>query len=140
MSTITVNIKKISQKTPSIIQQTIDLEHTPDDVRGLITEIVKASIQAYQQRSDNEIFKILSHEEIDDAAVTGKISFGVQYPKENKKKPNIEDATAHAIQSFEDGIICIFNGERRLELLEDNINLEESFTFIKLAMLSGRLW
>ena len=140
MTTITVCTKSIAKLKPTITEQTMDLENPPEDVRGLITEVVKASIKAYLTRADNEIVKVLSPDEIEDAAVTGKVSFGVHYPKEHKKVPDIGKATAHALQCFEDGIICIFNGEQRLESPEDKIDIQKPFTFVRLTMLCGRMW
>ena len=140
MTTITVCTKSIAKLKPTITEQTMDLEDLPTDVRSLITEVVKASIKAYLNRADNEIVKVLSLDEIEDAAVSGKVSFGVHYPKDHKKLPDIGKATAHAMQSFEDGIVCIFNGEERLESLEDKIDIQKPFTFVRLTMLCGRMW
>ena len=68
------------------------------------------------------------------------LSFGVHYPKANRKKPDIDRAIEHAIQLFEDGIVCIFNGDRRLESLDDTFDPQQPFTFVRLTMLSGRMW
>ena len=137
---ITVCIKSIAKQKQEILQQTLEIEGNPENTYSLIKAIVKSCVQSYNERSDNEIVKVLSLEEIEDAAVAGKVSFGVHYPKEHRKKPDIDRAIEHAIQSFEDGIVCIFNGDRRLESLDDTIDVDQPFTFIKLAMLSGRMW
>ena len=116
------------------------LDDNPEDTCSLIKAIVKSSVQSYNERSDNEIVKVLSPEDIADAAVTGKVSFGVHHPKENREKPDIDKAVAHALQSFEDGIVCIFNGDQRLESLDDTFDPQQPFTFVRLTMLSGRMW
>lgn len=137
MPQITVCVKSIAIKQPVIAQEILDLEHTPEDVRSFITEVVKACVKAYKARAKNEILKVLSQDEIDDAAVTGKISFGINY---GEKQPVLSKAISNAIQSFEDGIFCIFSGDKRLEELDDPIELDKPFTFIRLTMLSGRMW
>ena len=137
---ITVCIKSIVRQNQEIVRQTMVLDDNPGDTCSLIKAIVKSSVQSYNERSDNEIVKVLSLEEIEDAAVAGKVSFGVHYPKANRKKPDIDRAIEHAIQLFEDGIVCIFNGDRRLESLDDTFDPQQPFTFVRLTMLSGRMW
>lgn len=137
MPQITVCMKSIAKREPVIAEETIDLEHTPADVRSFITEVVKACVNSYKARAKVEILQALSQEEIDNASVTGKIGFGVNY---GEKQPVLSKAINNAIQSFEDGIFCIFSGDKRLDELDEPIALDKPFTFIRLTMLGGRMW
>ncbi len=137
MPKITVCTKSITQKQPAIAQETLELERMPTDVRSFITEVVKVCVKEYKQRANSELLKVFSQEELENSAVTGKIDFGVNY---GDKLPVLSKAVGNAIQSFEDGIFCIFSGKQRLESLDEKVELDKPFTFIRLTMLSGRMW
>lgn len=137
MPQITVCMKSIAKREPVIAEETLDLEHTPADVRSFITEVVKACVKSYKARAKVEILQALSQEEIDNASVTGKIGFGVNY---GEKQPVLSKAIQNALQCFEDGTFCIFSGDKRLDELDEPIELDKPFTFIRLTMLSGRMW
>ena len=104
MPQITICMKSISKREPVVAEETLDLEHAPADVRSFITEVVKACVKSYKARANNEILQALSQEEIDDASVTGKIGFGVNY---GEKQPVLSKAIHNAIQCFEDGIFFV---------------------------------
>lgn len=69
----------------------------------------------------------------------GKIAFGINY---GGKTADEKAALENALQSYEDGLYRIFIGENELGELSDSISLSEndSVTFIRLTMLTGRLW
>ena len=52
------------------------------------------------------------------------------------------EAIINALQSYEDGIFRIFLDDAELGELSSSVQLKEesTLTFIRLAMLSGRLW
>lgn len=137
MVRITVLLKSMVKLKPTIVEQTIELANKPDDVHGFIEEVVTACVKAYEERAENQVLNVLSCEEIENAAATGKVGFGVHY---STKKPNLAKAKANAIQSFEDGIFCIFSGDRRLESLDETVDYNKPFTFVRLTMLCGRMW
>ena len=60
----------------------------------------------------------------------------------DEKEADFQKAADNAIQCFEDGIYRIFLDERPLESLEEEIRVtdENTFTFVRLTMLTGRLW
>jgi len=72
-------------------------------------------------------------------AQVGKIAFGINY---GGKEQELEPAVNNAIQAFEDGLYRIFQGENELEGLETpiDINDNDELTFIRLTMLTGRMW
>ena len=55
---------------------------------------------------------------------------------------DLKEACDNAIQCFEDGIYRIFLDDRPLLDLEEDIGGETDgmFTFVRLTMLSGRMW
>lgn len=74
-----------------------------------------------------------------DQAARGKIGFGRRF---SDKKADKQKALDNAQQSFEDGIYKVFVGDKELTDLKTAVNLQEGdvLTFIRLTMLSGRLW
>lgn len=137
---VLVNVKRLGKRKNAIVQVPYELEHSPVTVRELIEEMVCVCVRDYNERMENrELLKQLSLEEIEEQAAGGKVGFGVNYgekPAEEKK------AVENALQCFEDGIYRIFCGERQLLELDERLALEEGseLTFVRLAMLAGRMW
>lgn len=54
----------------------------------------------------------------------------------------MEKARVNAVQCFEDGIYRVFMDGRGLEELDEGIVVTEEsvFTFVRLTMLTGRMW
>ena len=140
---IKVNIRQLGKRKSSVAPVVYDLPLGADGfftVRELITELVKSGVAQYHKKMEQpEILKCMTKEEIEDKAQSGKISFGVVY---SEKKADLAHAVDNAIQCFEDGIYRIFLNDRALENLEERVTITEkdSFTFVRLTMLAGRLW
>lgn len=137
---ILVNVKRIGKRKNSITKIPYKLEETPETVKELITEVVKVCVIEYNQKLENkEILTILSHQEIEEKAEVGKIGFGILY---GENQAALEEALENAVQSFEDGLFRIFIGEEEVKTLNQNIQLEEQseLTFVRMTMLSGRIW
>ena len=140
---IKVNIKSMGKRKQSVEPVMYDLplgEKGVFTVRQLVTELTRAGVEDYNRRLEEpEILKCLTKENIEDQAKGGKVSFGVIY---GEKEADFQKAADNAIQCFEDGIYRIFLDERSLESLEEEIRVtdENTFTFVRLTMLTGRLW
>jgi hypothetical protein len=71
----------------------------------------------------------------------GKIAFGYIY---NDKEPDTEKAIDTALLAYEDGIVRLFINGVEAEYKEEGtpISLSEGdeVTFVRLAMLAGRMW
>ena len=137
---LNVNVKSVSGKKNRIT--TIPVTYSRDEmtVRELIEETVQFCVSDYNERKENgELLRALLPQEIDDKAAQGKISFGMVY---GEKDADLKKATNDAVEAFSDGVVAIFADERRLESLDEQLKLTEiqSLTFIKLAMLAGRMW
>lgn len=136
-----INLKQIGERKQKIAPIDFEYDPLPNTVRELITQTVTRCVEAYNERvraGDTRV-KPLSEKEISDRADIGKIAFGINY---GEKEQPIDKAIDNALQSFEDGIYRVFVNDTALEQLDDNVILSEndSLTFIRLTMLSGRLW
>ena len=137
---LNVNVKSVSGKKNRITKIPINYSRDEMTVRELIEETVQFCVSEYNERKENgELLRALLPQEIDDKAAQGKISFGMVY---GEKDADLKKATNDAVEAFADGVVAIFADERRLESLDEQLKLNEiqSLTFIKLAMLAGRMW
>ena len=137
---LNVNVKSVSGKKNRITSIPVSYSRDEMTVRELIEETVKFCVSDYNKRKENgELLRALLPQEIDDKAAQGKISFGMVY---GEKDADLKKATNDAVEAFADGVVAIFADERRLESLDEQLKLNEiqSLTFIKLAMLAGRMW
>ena len=140
---IKVNMKSMGKRKQTVKPVVYDLPLEAGNtftVRQLVTELTRAGVEDYNRRhQEPEILKCLTKENIEDQAERGKISFGVIY---GEKEADFQKAADNAIQCFEDGIYRVFLDEKPLESLDEEIQVtkESTFTFVRLAMLTGRLW
>lgn len=135
-----VNVKHLGKRKNAIEALIFDLKKKPDTVGQLIEEMVKVCVKDYTARQENqELLQVFSDQEIEDKATGGKIAFGVNY---GTGKPELSAAIENAKQSFLDGIVVIFIDDKEQVSLEDILKLtqESSVTFVRMTMLSGRLW
>lgn len=137
---IKINIRQLGSKKAKIAEADFFLENTPVTVRELILEAVKTCVSDYNKRvrrgENNE--RPLLEDEIAHMSEIGKIAFGINY---GGKEQDLKSAQDNALQCYEDGIVRIFVGEAEAGSLDERITLSEGggVTFIKLAMLSGRI-
>ncbi|MGN0691229.1 MAG: hypothetical protein ACI4K7_02655 [Oscillospiraceae bacterium] len=137
---IKVNLKQLGSKKDKLKETDFYLEKVPHTVGELITESVRTCAEAYNMRvRSGERAEPLSEEEISAMSEIGKVAFGINY---GGKEADIPEAVENALQSYRDGLFCIFIGEERTGELDEKISLDENniVTFIKLTMLTGRLW
>ena len=139
-----IQVKQLGKRKCSIEKMPVDFPVAPASVQELIEAVVSWQVSEYNERLlQSEMLKYLTREEMEDKAAAGKVDFGANY---NGKTGCTECAEAEAIinalQSYEDGIFRIFLNDAELGELSSPIQLKEesTLTFIRLAMLSGRLW
>lgn len=138
--TIKVKLKQLGSKRDKLKENDFYLENVPHTVGELITESVKTCAESYNLRvRSGEEAKPLSAGDIAAMSEIGKIAFGINY---GGKEADISEAVENALQAYRDGLFCIFIGEKRAGELDEKIVLDENdiVTFIKLTMLTGRLW
>jgi hypothetical protein len=69
----------------------------------------------------------------------GKFAFGVHY---NENEIDEAKAIQTAIDAVTDGLVRVFKGNDEITDLDAEIEIAEGdvFTFVRLTMLSGRMW
>ena len=135
-----IQVKQLGKRKCSVEKLPVDFPTPPVTVQELIEAIVCWQVSEYNERlQQSEVLKYLTSEEIDSQSSAGKIGFGTNY----NGTPAVEaKAIVNALQSYEDGIFRIFVDEVELGILSAPLLLKEesTLTFIRLTMLSGRLW
>ncbi len=140
MKEIKINIKSVSGKKSRITTRTMLFDENINVVEELIKAAVAATVNEYNERQESsDLITVLTPGLIEDKAQTGKVSFGVNY---GEKSPDLETAVNNALEAFADGIAVIFADDKKLDSLDEAININEikSLTFVKLTMLAGRMW
>lgn len=135
-----VNMKKMGSKRNSVNLVPYELDDSITNVRDLICSMVRVCVRDYNDRMENrEVLSALSEKDLNDMAAGGKISFGINY---GENKQDEDAAVENAILSFTDGIYRIFIDDRAMTDLDEAVTLTQNsaITFVRLTMLSGRLW
>lgn len=72
-------------------------------------------------------------------ATTGKVGFGVNY---GNKKPDIDKAIQNALECFQDGLVVVFIEGNQFTNEDEPLSLKDGdeITFVRMTMLSGRMW
>ena len=145
-----VQVKQLGKRKCNIEKIPVDFPVPPVDVQGLIEAIVSWQVCEYNERlQQSEVLKYLTQEEVENKTASGKVGFAVNYngkPAAEQvirfRKGKEVEAITNALQSYEDGIFRIFIDDTETEDLSSPTGLKEesTITFIRLAMLSGRLW
>lgn len=137
---ILVNIKQIGKKKNKVDKMPFHLDNTPRTVKELIKESVHTCVSEYNDRfRKGEQYRALTEEDIQSMSEVGKIAFGINY---GGKEADEAEAVENAVQSYVDGLYRIFIGEEDAGDIDSEIELGENseVTFIRLTMLSGRIW
>lgn len=126
---VRVTIKQLGKKRSKLSEMPFFLSSRPEDVKGLITQVVHTCVTDYNNRVKNgEHVKPLSNEAIDEMQEIGKIAFGINY---GGKQADEQTAVMTALQAYEDGLVRIFLGSEELNGLTEKINLKEALTETK---------
>lgn len=138
---VKIHLKQIGKRKQTVAPVDFEYLPVPRTVRELITHTVEACVNAYNERvrqGDSRTAPV-TEEQISDMASVGKIAFGINY---GGREQDTGKAVDNALQSFEDGLYRVFLNDHELERLEEKLDLCEgdSLTFIRLTMLTGRMW
>ena len=137
---ICVAMKHMGNVTKNVKKYPFLLSKTPHTVRELIEEAVNSCIDAYKARANNAKHPApLTDEQFDGMREVGKFAFGVHY---NENDVDEAKAIQTAIDAVTDGLVRVFKGKDELTDLNAEIEISEGdvFTFVRLTMLSGRMW
>ncbi len=137
---IYVALKHMGNVTKKVKEYPFLLGKTPCTFRELIEESVKSCISAYKARANNSKNPTpLTDEQFDGMREIGKFAFGVHY---NENEVDEAKATHTALDAVQDGLVRVFKGNDEITDLDAEIEISEGdvFTFVRLTMLSGRMW
>ena len=137
---IYVALKNMSNVTKKVRAYPFLLGKTPRTFRELIEESVRSCVSAYKARANNAKDPApLTDEQFDGMREIGKFAFGVHY---NENDVDEAKAIQTAIDAVTDGLVRVFKGNDEITDLDAEIEIAEGdvFTFVRLTMLSGRMW
>lgn len=142
---IYIQVKQLGKRKASIEAQKFIIEDSLFTVHDLLYDIVTKQVDKFNHRAigniDDEptLLNYLSLTQIENQSPSGKISFNLDY---RQQKQDIQSAFDNVIIAFNDGLFRIFLNDNELSSLEEKIKLQENdkLTFIRLTMLSGRIW
>ena len=136
-----VEVKQLGARWKKVAPVPFEIEGVPATVGELIAATVRKCAEEFNERvrRGETVQTPLSEREISDMAGIGRITFGIC---NGNKEQDVGKAVDNALQAFRDGLFCLFiNGKQETE--EDSeVKLEEDdvLTYIRLTMLSGRMW
>ena len=136
-----VALKHMGNMTKKVKEYPFVRTKTPCTLRELIDESVKACIDAYRTRANHAKDPApLTDEQFDGMREIGKFAFGVHY-NENGITDEAKAAQT-AIDAVTDGLVRVFRGNDEITDPDAEIEITEGdvFTFVRLTMLSGRMW
>ena len=137
---INVAMKHLGNIRKKVKEYPMELAQTPHTFRELIIETVKSCIAAYRERAEGANSPTpLTDEQFAGMQEIGKFAFGVHY---NENAVDEDAAIQTAIEAVEDGLVRVFQGDHELTDLDGEITIGKGdvFTFVRLTLLSGRLW
>lgn len=137
---IYVQVKAAGKRRPVLERVPYEIRDSISTLEEFLTEIVKIEVERYNQKgTDVQVIPFLTREEAACQAETGKIAFGRVY---SEKKADLTKAVSNALRCFEDGLVRVFQNEDEREELKTPMQIQEgdTFTFIRLTFLAGRLW
>ena len=137
---IFVMLKTPGSLTKKVKEHSFVLGSTPHTLRDLIAESVRSCLAAYRARAARgKNPQPLTDEQFDGMREVGKFAFGFHY---NEKEPDEAEAIRTAWEAVEDGLVRVFRGNEELTDPDAVLTVNEGdvFTFVRLTMLSGRMW
>lgn len=135
---ILVTCKQLGAKRAKLTALPFPLHETPTTVRDLIRITVASCVNAFQ-RGHSDSPTPLTQTQIEAQSTLGKIAFGLHY---NSTEIQLEAAVQTALEAYQDGLVRIFINGTQLGGLDSSLQLHENdtVTFLRLTMLTGRLW
>ena len=137
--TIRVNMFGVGSRRRKIQPAPTTLREEPRTLRELIEQCVEVCVERRRRRAENVEPKNPTDDEVDEMAKVGKVAFGIDY---NGTVPKLDEAVAHALQAYEDGLFRVFCDEAEIQGLDAPLEVHENdvFTFVRLVALSGSMW
>lgn len=137
---IFISVKQVGKKKAYLSDLCYEVPGSPLSLTDLIRLIVTERVKAYNTKTpDSDIVALLTQEDIDAQAQTGKVGFGRRFSSKNADPQKAVDA---ALLAFSDGLYRVFIDEQEIENLDEHLEIREGskIAFIRLTFLSGRMW
>ncbi|MEH7335407.1 hypothetical protein V7161_22560 [Neobacillus drentensis] len=139
---IYISLKSLAKRKNFITKQPFEMQKKPNTLRELITQVVTQNVDTFNNKaSDPEtpLINFLSNSDIEQQAQAGKVGFQTLY---NDKQADLTRAIETAIQAFKDGLYRVFINDEEAEQLDSPLEVTEEaeVVFIRLTMLTGRMW
>ncbi|MFB7141916.1 hypothetical protein ACFCYN_19870 [Gottfriedia sp. NPDC056225] len=137
---IVITLKSLSRRKGFLEKKPFEIDNIPLNLEELVKELISINVNTYNQKEiDFPFLPYLTEDEINLKSTVGKIGFDLKY---NDTIADLNEAIANALQAFQDGLFKVFLNDKEIESLQENIELNENdeIVFIKLTMLSGRMW
>lgn len=106
-------------------------------LRALVATLVEREVAASEQRRQERVLaRVLGPAEIADGVARGVVDSG---GRRTPAAPPVEEAVAVAIEAFDDGLWFAFVDDRRVEGLDDEVEVGPATTvrFVRLVALAG---
>lgn len=139
---IYLSLKSVAKHKNFITKAPFNLPTQPHTLRELITQVVTKNVENFNNKASNHetpFIDFLSPSDIEQQAETGKVGFQALY---SDKQANLTKALETAIRAFEDGLFRVFINDEEAEQLDTKLEVADGaeVVFIRLTMLTGRLW
>jgi len=136
--TVFLKIKALSKRKPLIERVPFDIDEPVSTSNELVAFIVRRNVDAYNKKAvDAPLFPYLT-DVLLNGNVSGKIGFN---DRKNENPQDPDRAVENALTCFGDGIFRLFINDTEAGF-DEPIQLTDGdeITFIRLAMLAGRIW
>ena len=137
---ILVALKHLGNVAKKVKHFSFILSAVPTTLRELIAECVRSCLKSYNNRAkDAQKNTVTTEAQFVAMQEIGKFAFGMHY---NENQVDERQAIATAVSAVQDGLVRIFQNDKELTNLDERITFvaDDIFTFVKLTMLSGRMW
>ncbi len=135
---MTVNIIcRIPAKKSGVKAVPFELPAEPSSLRELVRMCVISCIGAYDREKRKE--EPIPEQRFREMEYTGKFAFG--YDGE-RSAADPGKAVSDALEAIRDGVVRVFSGDTELTDPDGELHVKDgdTFTFIRLTMLTGRMW
>ncbi len=142
---VNINIKQMGKKGRRIQPVPFEYDRCPATAAELIEDTVRIMVKKFLERQklsvESHVPDPLSEENINAMAEIGRVTFGYVY---NDKEPNEDKAVETALLAYEDGMVRMFINGEDIEYKKEGtpicLSEGDEITFVRLAMLAGRMW
>jgi hypothetical protein len=139
---LTISGKALGRKKPLFADWSIPFPPDLGDggsvtLRDLISRVVRTEVEAFKQRQqERRLFRALTERQIQEGAAKGKVEMG---GSDLAQKVDADEATATALQAFEDGLYLVVVDEQEQRSLDAQVFLraDSKVAFVRLVMLAG---